>query len=266
MTEERFDGSAGAESRESPWWGVHVSRYLYAASHVRGRRVLDVACGTGYGLSVLGAEARTVVGADADLGSARTARHGTTGAPHAVLVSDGAQLPFGDGTFEVVTSFETLEHLCDRDSFLDEIRRVLAPGGVLILSTPNALYTEPVNGVPRNRFHVHEYTPDELASALTARFARVELRGQVLSPRFVVSPFWDDQQKMPKALGRQSALLLWRMLNRLPAALRDAVSRAVWGHRLIPDEHDYEFPAEVGLAPVVVAICHVCAGPKAARA
>jgi SAM-dependent methyltransferase len=79
-----------------------------------------------------------------------------------VLRGNGCQLPFPDGLFSLVTSFETIEHLHARKALVAELRRVLAPDGVFILSTPNANHTRPVNGKPDNPFHVHEYTPDEL--------------------------------------------------------------------------------------------------------
>jgi SAM-dependent methyltransferase len=256
VTEERFDPGRTEEASRSPWWGIHVARYLFAAPHLRGRRVLDVACGTGYGLSLLEADGRVVVGLDADFGSAQTARRAAGDTAHPVVVGDGARLPFRDGAFDAVTSFETLEHLDARDAFLDEVRRTLAPGGVCVLSTPNANYTEPVNGRPRNPFHMHEYTPDELHGALAARFASVTLRGQVLGRAFTISPFWDDQQRLPKTLGPQSRLLLWRVMNKLPHALRDTASRALWGHRFVPAEHDYELTDDIDMAPVLIAFCH----------
>lgn len=257
MTEERFDPAADvASARQSPWWGVHASRYLLAAPHVRGRRVLDVACGTGYGLTMLRAEASAVFGIDADFTSAQKARRGAGGVVQSVMVADGARLPCKDAAFDAITSFETLEHLQERDAFLDELQRVLTPAGVCVLSTPNANYTEPIDGKPRNPFHLHEYTPDELRAALAARFSRVELHAQVLSPRFALSPFWDDQQRLPRTVGAQSKLLLWKVLNRLPAGLRDGASQALWGHQLIPNEHDYELTTDIEMAPVLMAICH----------
>jgi SAM-dependent methyltransferase len=259
MTVERHEPAIDpATRRESPWWGVHASRYLFARPFVEQRRILDVACGTGYGLALLAGCARAVVGADADFEALKTARSAASisGGGTAVVRSDACRLPFPDGAWDVVTSFETIEHLHDRAGFVREIRRVLAPGGVCVMSTPNATYTQPVDGTPRNPFHVHEYDPGEFARELGRQFAAVEMLGQSLSPRFAVSPFRDDQQRMPRALGPQAKLMTWRVLNRTPAALRDLLSRALWGHPLIPSENDYEFSAaHVDDAPVLVAIC-----------
>lgn len=257
MTVERFDvaRSGPATGDPSPWWGVHASRYLFAAPMTRGRRVLDIACGTGYGLEILAAEARVVVGVDADWDAVRTAVHGTH-APRAVVLGDGARLPFPTATFDAITSFETLEHLERRDGFLGELARVLRPGGVCILSTPNANYTQPVDGRPRNPFHRHEYTPQELRDALGRRFASVEMLGQEIDARFVISPFWDDQQRLPRRAAVQARLLVWKVLNRLPRAIGDALALLVLGQPLMPSEHDYRFSAAtVTDAPVLVAVC-----------
>src|SRR4051812_22367474 len=256
MTIERFDvARSGPESGEpSPWWGVHASRYLFAAPMIRGRRVLDIACGTGYGLDILAAEARAVIGVDADLDAVRAALRGRT--PRAVVLGDGACLPFPPATFDAITSFETLEHLEQRDGFLAELARVLRPDGVCILSTPNANYTQPVDGRPRNPFHVHEYSPQELRDALGRRFASVEMLGQEIDRRFVISPFWDDQQRLPRRAAVQARLLAWKILNRLPRTIGDALARAVLDQPLVPTEHDYRFSAAtVTDAPVLVAVC-----------
>lgn len=261
MTVERHEPAIDpATRRESPWWGVHASRYLFARPFVERQRMLDVACGTGYGLALLAGSARAIVGADADFDALQRARAAVAG-DGSVVRADACRLPFPDASWDVVTSFETIEHLRDREGFVREVRRVLAPSGVCVMSTPNARYTQPIDGVPRNPFHVHEYTPPEFAAELGRSFAHVELLGQSLSARFAVSPFWDDQQRMPRTFGPQAKLIAWRVLNRTPAAVRDGLSRALWGHPLIPSEHDYEFSAaRAADAPVLVAICRGARG------
>jgi SAM-dependent methyltransferase len=245
--------------RSSAWWGVHVARYHFALPRVKDRRTLDIACGTGYGLPILKAQAKRVVGAEIDPDAARQARMQAGGGTAHVVVANGCHLPFPEESFEVITSFETLEHLEDRSRFLSELRRVLTPDGLCILSTPNANYTRPVNGKPHNPFHVYEYRPEELLAELGNHFAEVELLGQALDSRFKISPFWDDQQRLPRTLRAQSRLLLWRLLNKLPA-VRNPLSRALWGHPFLPTESDYQFcSSHVETAPVLVALCRASA-------
>ena len=258
MSVPRFDASELAQSLrgQSPWWGIHAARYRFAAPHVAGCSVLDIACGTGYGLPVLQARARCVVGADVDFEAARKARAEIGNGPEYIVVADGGRLPFADESFDVITSFETLEHLEMRPQFIAELGRVLTNEGLCIISTPNANYTQPVEAVPRNPHHVFEYTPPELLTELGKHFRNIELLGQVLDSRFVMSPFLDDQDRMPRTVRAQTRLLLWRVINKMPAVVRDHLSQAVWGHPLFPGDTDYRFDsARVDDAPVLVALC-----------
>jgi SAM-dependent methyltransferase len=240
----------------SPWWGEHLARYRFAAARARGGRALDIACGTGYGLAIVGGATRLVIGADRDPEALAQARRAAP-AGGAVLATDAASLPFRTAAFDLVTSFETVEHLPERPAFLAELARVLAPEGLCVLSTPNARYTQPVNGKPRNPFHLYEYEPDEIRAELQKHFTQVTILGQHLDrDRFLISPFWDDQQRMPRSLATVGQLAMRRVLGRLPVALRDPVSRAVWGHTYYPQPDDYRFsPERLTDAPVIVALC-----------
>lgn len=149
----------------------HLARYRWAAGLVEGRRVLDAACGTAYGSALLrAAGAASVLGVDIAEAVVESARHEM---PDGVELRTGdvQDLPFlEDDGFDVVVCFETIEHVADRDAALDELRRVLAPGGVLAISSPNRdAY------VPGNPHHVFEYTPAELRAALADRFGHVAL-------------------------------------------------------------------------------------------
>lgn len=249
---ERLDAPAGEHDPhpDSAWWGVHAARYSFGTEYVAGQRVLDIACGTGYGMRILSSTARIVIGVDRDIVAARSARDAGP-----VVVANGSALPFRTSAFDVVTSFETLEHLEERAPFLAELTRVLVPRGQLVLSTPNARYTRPVNGRPRNPFHVFEYTPEELAAEVKRSFVDVEMKGQQISDRFKISPFWDDQQRLPRTPKVRARLAVWRVLNRLPARVRDTASQAIWGHPLYPGAEDYTFTTEaVPTAPVLVVV------------
>ena len=83
-----------------------------------------------------------------------------------------AKLPFGDGTFDVVVSFETIEHILEQNEFLDEIKRVLKPAGLLIMSSPNRAQYSDARGYS-NEFHVKELYRAEFSELLNARFQHI---------------------------------------------------------------------------------------------
>jgi len=151
----------------------HESRYRWAEGLAGGRDVLDVACGVGYGSSVLArAGARRVLGVDVSPAAVDEARE-RAGDLADFVVGDLHNLPCEDRSFDLVTCFETIEHVADPGRAVDELRRVLRSDGLLLLSSPNRdVY------IPGNPFHVHEYTPGELEDALSARFAHVRLYRQ----------------------------------------------------------------------------------------
>jgi len=253
---ERFQGANVIEAgRLSPYWGEHAARYVFALPFAEGREVLDIACGTGYGIGLLCKTAKTVTGVDIDAATAKQAKK-ECGQNGAVLLANGVELPFPDAAFDLVTSFETLEHLHERVKFIAELGRVLRPGGILILSTPNANYTQPINGVPNNKFHIHEYTPDELLAELGEHFVVEKFLGQTLDARIQISPFFEGQRRMPKDLATRGKLLGWKILNKFPVGPRESLSGLIWGRPFYPGETDYCFATETSdAAPVLVAVC-----------
>jgi ubiquinone/menaquinone biosynthesis C-methylase UbiE len=147
----------------------HLARYLFAARFGTGRRVLDAACGEGYGTALLGAAGATsVIGVDID---EPTVNHASEAYPaHSFERGDVAQLPFPDDSFDMIVSFETLEHVRDAPAALAEFRRVLAGDGLLIASTPNA-----ERYMVDNEFHEREFTQQEFEQLLTPHFDEVRM-------------------------------------------------------------------------------------------
>lgn len=148
----------------------HVARYEFASQFVKGKVVLDIACGTGYGSSRLAnAGAQMVEGVDIDVETIVYAeRRYASESVHFTCASASA-IPFSDRFFDSIVSFETIEHLEApiREQYLREIGRVLKDDGVLILSTPNKKITSPWKSKPNNKFHVIEFTRKSLSQELT---------------------------------------------------------------------------------------------------
>jgi glycosyltransferase involved in cell wall biosynthesis/SAM-dependent methyltransferase len=172
FTGERYVSGLGGQIRHE-----HFHRYLFAAPLCSGRSVLDVACGEGYGCALLAQVAGSVVGVDIDAATVDYARRQYASDRVSFIAGDATALPLPTASVDVVTSFETIEHFADHEAFLSEVKRVLRPGGLLIVSSPNRpIYTEEAQH--HNPFHVRELDREEFRSTLRAQFENVTLLEQ----------------------------------------------------------------------------------------
>jgi ubiquinone/menaquinone biosynthesis C-methylase UbiE len=158
----------------------HIYRYIFAAGLTEDKVVLDVACGTGYGTGYMMEKgAGEVVGVDISVAAVDYARERFGKNNRASFVcADAIGLPFGDNTFDVVVSFETIEHMRQYRKFLAECCRVLKEDGLLVCSTPNRRIFSPNLAKPLNTFHVKEFWPEEFYRLLRRYFAHITLYGQ----------------------------------------------------------------------------------------
>ena len=155
---------------------LHLKRYQFARKYIVGKRVLDVACGVGYGSLYLAKACRQVVGADIDWVAVDYAQRQYGGRENLAFVQvDAIRTGFAESQFDAVCSFETIEHVRDAGMILGEIKRVLKPEGVLIVSTPRAARS---NSRPANPFHHHEWSPADFKRLLRGFFHNVEIFGQ----------------------------------------------------------------------------------------
>lgn len=179
----------------------HVKRYQFAAPIVKGLKVLDIACGSGYGAYKLAETASSVVGVDLEAGAVTYARK--TYARANLSFREGNAQDLNDyeaNSFDAVVSFETIEHLPDYRSYLLAVRRVLRPDGIYIVSTPDAEFATKsrLPPTPLNPYHIHEFEFDELRSLLQTMFQSVTFYGQ----QYYVEP------SPPKKLLQRAALLV----------------------------------------------------------
>jgi 2-polyprenyl-3-methyl-5-hydroxy-6-metoxy-1,4-benzoquinol methylase len=162
-------------SGEHTFW-EHVYRYAFACRFVRKKRVLDIACGEGYGAEALRrAGATQVIGVDISADVCRHARH-----KYGLDACAGSaeQIPLPNRSVDVVVSFETIEHIRSPLRFLDECVRVLTPGGRLVISTPNKETYSASRQFTNNPYHCSEMTKDEFLSALNSGFHNIKLYSQ----------------------------------------------------------------------------------------
>ena len=196
-----FTGERFVPGVKGEIWIEHWHRYHFAARSVAGKRVLDVACGEGYGAALLAESAAHVTGAD--LSSAAIAHAKAAYAAIANLdfvCAPCTELPLAAATIDVAVSFETIEHIAKQTEFLEELARVLTPEGLIILSCPNKLEYSDKRGFA-NEFHVKELYRDELAALVAKRFAHSVWYGQRPSFFSVIAP---EQPRSSIAPGRAS--------------------------------------------------------------
>ena len=153
----------------------HKDRYQFACAYVADKIVLDIACGTGYGSQMLKNEghAAIVYGMDIDYGAINYANR-TYSAPRLNFLEGSiTDIPFRDKLFDVVVSFETIEHVENETAQLAEILRILKPGGMYIVSTPNDWGAD-----DKSPHHVRSYTMESLRDSIEKLFDIQEIYSQ----------------------------------------------------------------------------------------
>lgn len=160
----------------------HIHRYQFALSWIRsGDRVLDCACGSGYGTNILRqqTDAESVVGLDISELALDYCRRQYRSPQLTFQFGSAEDLQFADGTFDRYVSFETIEHVPHPELMLKEAARVLKPGGLFLVSTPNRVASGLTSGQkPHNPFHMVEWSLKELDSILRPHFTNVRYYGQ----------------------------------------------------------------------------------------
>lgn len=146
---------------------MHAASYDFAATYCRGGRVLDLGCGSGYGTFRIAGVAEAVTGVDVaeDAVAFARARYSRPNLSFLPIVP-GGRLPFPDDSFDVVLSFQVIEHVHDVRGYLEEARRVLRPEGVMIIITPDRKHRLLPGQKPWNRWHLREYSVAGLADAV----------------------------------------------------------------------------------------------------
>jgi O-antigen biosynthesis protein len=151
----------------------HITRYIFASQFVKGKSVLDIACGSGYGCDfILKAGAKNVIGVDISEETILYCKEKYRNDSISFQIGGVENIPIKDGEIDVIVSMETIEHVDEQAQrkFLSEVKRILAPGGIFIVSTPNSLV------YPKgNPFHIKELSPDNFQLLLDENFKKTEI-------------------------------------------------------------------------------------------
>jgi ubiquinone/menaquinone biosynthesis C-methylase UbiE len=187
---------------------IHRKAYEEIEELARGKVVLDLGCNDGYGTKEISRHAAQAVGVDVSERAIERARSRYPDGGIDFRVFDGLKLPFGDGHFDLVTSFQVIEHIVDVDAYLSEIYRVLRPSGLAVITTPNAAIRLDPGAKPWNRFHVHEYTGKELKACLQKRFPEVAVRA-LLAAEELYAVEYNRCQRIREIAGWRAGARSW---------------------------------------------------------
>lgn len=245
---------------------IHARAYEYAADMAAGKSALDLGCNTGYGSRILAGRAAAVAGVDVSPRAIELAR--ANGGDIDFQVIDGRSLPFRDAAFNLIVSFQVIEHIVDYSAYIGEMQRVLAPGGTVLFTTPNGPLRLHPGMQPWNPFHVREFSHTELEELLQRYFPRVKLLGL-----FAREPLYSFE-KQRVALIRERARLkqnpelnpIARWLRIMVLKLRASISKRSYGSvRRFQDRYStqdlYYAESDLPAALDLLAVCQVSLDP-----
>ncbi|MDQ6795891.1 MAG: class I SAM-dependent methyltransferase [Chloroflexota bacterium] len=218
----------------------HVARYLLARSWLARSQIIDLGCGSGHGSALLARDQScSVVGLDVAPGAVVAASRAWREPNLSFRVGDALHLDFRAGSVDTVVAFESIEHVSDPTTFLDEIRRVLRPGGRLLLSTPDRRYYSPGAGVgeSHNPFHPSEMTRSELIDLLRPRFR-------------ILAEYGQEPAARDSSLARPRSPLLKDSINLLKDSIKKLTNpflgRGLLAEALVPMLRSRHYPQLAG--------------------
>lgn len=247
MSSERQENSP-----DNPWWGEHVHRYELAFPYLKSAsRVLDIACGSGFGSFMLSEKGHSVTGADLSEETIQQCRKEFKNARLEFVVADATSLPFANEYFDAIVSFETIEHTTKYREVLSEFKRVLKKDGIILISTPNIVVNSP-DGVVRNPFHTQEWNYMELSEILRAAYPNVKIYGQSYQR-------YKHLRGLKGRIGKLTENLLYlRGVRKLPLSQQNWIMQILTGKPMYPVVEDYALvsePGEINACKTFFAVC-----------
>jgi len=202
-----------ADVRQQVEFFRHLFAYAEASRRIPSRAwVLEIGAGEGYGTRYLSSTCSNIFGSDLSL---QALKHANSRYPDVqFLQSLGTGLPFPTGTFDVVVSFQVIEHIADVTRYISEVHRALKPGRRFILTTPNRKLRLLPFQRPRNPYHVHEYGAAELRRTLERDFAHVQVQGVMARPDIMSFEKVSLKQNPARVYGYMVEQLIGKVLPR----------------------------------------------------
>ena len=201
---------------------IHLATYKYCIPFIRGKVVLDYGCGTGYGTSLISEYCTQITGIDISPEALSYAQSHFS-APNLnylqIKPAEIAPLPFSDRSFDVILSFQVIEHVQDISAYLRELDRVLAPDGRVAIATPDRSARLFSFQKPWNLWHLREYTQTQLQDTLSEYFSDVNVLQTGGKPEIL--------QTELKRIGRLKWLMLPFTLPFIPENIRKACLRLI---------------------------------------
>lgn len=164
----------------------HLHRYALACKFSTGKTVLDIACGEGYGSHLLAQQAASVTGVDSDELTITKAKDKYQAANLRFVIANALATSLPEKSFDLVVSFETLEHLQEHEQLMQEFKRLLKPDGLLLISTPDKAQYSDKRGY-RNPFHKKEVYKSVFEALLRKQFSHVQLLSQTVCHSSLIS-------------------------------------------------------------------------------
>jgi O-antigen biosynthesis protein len=177
----------------------HESRYFFSSNLVKGKLIADIGCGSGYGCQIISTnQAKKVIGLDISFETLKFAKENFSTDNILYINSSADSLPFSSAIFDIVISFEVIEHLENYKGYLAEIKRILKDDGILILSTPNVVKHLDRKENGEQNFHVHEFCFQDFKSLLSEYFESMAFYSQKYTQSIVLEPFIENKECIDK--------------------------------------------------------------------
>lgn len=222
------------DDTNNPWWGEHLHRYEEAAKLLphKSLTILDIACGSGFGSDYLAQLGNTLVGADLSEATIEDCQGKFHRDNLSFKIIDGTNIQYTDESFDVVISFETIEHTTEYQKMLNEFKRVVKKDGLIIISTPNFIINSPT-GVVTNPYHTQEWIYEDLLKILNHTFSNVKLLGQ----KYIR---YSSKLNLRYKIGQLVENIFYlRGIRKLPIAFQDGIMKMVIDEPMYPLSNNY---------------------------